>query len=261
MKENYEFIKIVYFDEQFVSDYLQMQEGGELKKTREFLSDVQSGFEASGKANAHVGAKESIITKLFGFNLGISAQAGGDISRKREHILKNTLQNTLLVDFLELLKDKNKREGIEIFEQIQAKPKENSFTCMMLMSPYFKIMDGKVDLEANNPLKMDPTKLEAALERGRGFYEFIGSNNGEKFVIRVNKNSFRNGYTMSDLPKMQLDYYAVKVGRIRPEELSVDEEFKFGIGRSVSCNFERESNDAHAEYLDVYDAVIAGVTR
>lgn len=258
MKENHEFIKVVYFDEQFVSDYLQMQEGGKLEKTREFLSDVQSNLEASGKVNAKAG---NIFTKLIGFNLGISAQAGGDISRKKEHILKNTLQNTLLVDFLELLKDKNKREGIEIFEQIQAKPKENSFTYMMLMSPYLTIMDGKVDLEANNPLKMDPTKLEAALERGRGFYEFIGSNNGKEFVIRVNKNSFRNGYTMSDLPKMQLDYYAVKVGRIRPEELSVDEEFKFGIGRSVSCNFERESNDAHAEYLDVYDAVIAGVTR
>ena len=37
------FLKIVYFDESFVADFMQIIAGGELKKTTEFITEVNLG--------------------------------------------------------------------------------------------------------------------------------------------------------------------------------------------------------------------------
>ena len=39
------FLKIIYFDESFVADFLQIIAGGELKKTTEFITEVSIGLE------------------------------------------------------------------------------------------------------------------------------------------------------------------------------------------------------------------------
>lgn len=36
------FIKIIYFDESFVADFMQIIAGGEIKKTTEFISNVSA---------------------------------------------------------------------------------------------------------------------------------------------------------------------------------------------------------------------------
>ena len=40
--ENNSFLKVIYFDESFVADFMQIIAGGELKKTTEFISEVNS---------------------------------------------------------------------------------------------------------------------------------------------------------------------------------------------------------------------------
>lgn len=45
--ENTNFLKIVYFDEAFVADFMQIIAGGELKKTTEFITEVNSGIEGT----------------------------------------------------------------------------------------------------------------------------------------------------------------------------------------------------------------------
>ena len=49
---NTNFLKIIYFDETFVADYMQIIAGGELKKTTEFVTEASS--EISGHAGAGV---------------------------------------------------------------------------------------------------------------------------------------------------------------------------------------------------------------
>ena len=65
--ENTNFLKIIYFDEAFVADFMQIIAGGELKKTTEFVTEACS--EISGHAGAGVGIDTEIkgLPKLFKF--------------------------------------------------------------------------------------------------------------------------------------------------------------------------------------------------
>ena len=66
---------------------------------------------------------------------------------------------------------------------------------------------------------------------------------------------------MSDLPKMQLTYYGINVGKIDKSDLQVQKEFEFGITTSsVRANYaDNDENSMESSKLDVYDVVLAGV--
>lgn len=68
---------------------------------------------------------------------------------------------------------------------------------------------------------------------------------------------------MSDLPKMQLTFYAIRVGEIDKTDLSAEKEFEFGTSQvSQRINYSDLNNqtirDSKAE---VYDVVLAGVVK
>lgn len=111
--DNSNFLKIIYFDEAFVADFLQIIAGGELKKTSEFLSEVQSEVDAKADMDVTAGTEKKGLPKLFslfsGANLNVGANVSGDISYKRDRIVKNILENTLLADFILFLKDEKKQ--------------------------------------------------------------------------------------------------------------------------------------------------------
>ena len=71
-----------------------------------------------------------------------------------------------------------------------------------------------------------------------------------------------SNYTMSDLPKMQLTYFAIKVGKINKQDLRVEKEFEFGTNKSSKrADYTGESNDQETTEIDVYDVVLAGVVE
>ena len=72
------------------------------------------------------------------------------------------------------------------------------------------MIDGELPIQTDDgsAMKIDITKIEEAIEKGRGYYEFLATIEGQDIVLRFNRNAFRNSYTMSDLPKMRLTYYA-----------------------------------------------------
>lgn len=202
-----DFLKIIYFDEPFVSDFLQIIAGGELKKTSEFLSELHNGAEVGAEIGAKAGSDVKGIAKLFsifsGIDINVSGKASADISYNRDRIIKNILENTLLSDFVSILKadarrTKNKKcRRIEAFEKMVVKPVKNSFSYFMLIAPYLSMMDGKVDLDRSE-LKIDPSKIEQALDKGRGFYEFVGNDGEESFIIRFNRQSFSHSISISE---------------------------------------------------------------
>lgn len=210
------FLKIIYFDEAFVADFMQIIAGGELKKTTEFITEVNSGIEGNAGIEGGIGTEKNGLSKIFSFLSGatLNAEAGinANLSRKSDRIAKNILENTLLADFIALLdsdkrRTKNKRcSGIKIFPEVVVRPEVNSFSYMMLIAPYLSIIDGELPfkISESDAMKIDITKIEEAIEKGRGYYEFVATVNGKDVILRFNRSAFRNSYTMSDLPKCNL---------------------------------------------------------
>ena len=237
--DNNNFLKIIYFDEAFVADFMQIIAGGELKKTTEFITEVNSDIEGNAGVDVGIGTEKNVFSKVFSFLSGatINAEVGANanLARKSDRIAKNILENTLLADFIALLdadkrRTRNKRcTGIEIFSNITVRPEVNSFSYMMLIAPFLSMIDGELPIKTDdgNAMKIDITKIEEAIEKGRGYYEFIATINSKDVILRFNRSAFRNSYTMSDLPKMQLTYYAIRVGKINKTDLQVQKEFEF----------------------------------
>ena len=78
-------------------------------------------------------------------------------------------------------------------------------------------------------------------------------------------NSFRNGYTISDLLKMNLSIYAIKVGKTTLDMLDVNKELGMNVSIIPKDNpsYEGQSEEAEnvstAQVLDVFDVLLAGV--
>lgn len=242
--ENNSFLKVIYFDESFVADFMQIIAGGELKKTTEFISEVNSEMGAEAGVDGSVGTEKNGLSKIFSFlsgaSINLEAGAHANIARKSDKIAKNIIENTLLADFIALLdadkrRTKNKRcTGIKIFPKVIVRPEVNSFSYMMLIAPFLSMIDGELPIQTDDgsAMKIDITKIEEAIEKGRGYYEFLATIEGQDIVLRFNRNAFRNSYTMSDLPKMRLTYYAIHVGQIEKSDLQVQKEFEFGTTKS-----------------------------
>lgn len=267
------FLKIVYFDEAFVADFMQIIAGGELKKTTEFITEVNSEIDGNLAGQASVGTEKNGLTKLFSYLSGvkINAEAGAsaELTRKSDRIAKNILENTLLADFITLLESdkrrtKNKRcSGIKVFPDVVVRPEVNSFSYIMLIAPFLSMIDGKLPFRTDDDqvMEIDITKIEGAIEKGRGYYEFVATIDGKDIILRFNRNAFRNSYTMSDLPKMKLTYYAIHVGQIEKTDLQVSKEFEFGTVRAAKrMNYDSilEGNTISSD-IEVYDVVLAGI--
>lgn len=266
------FLKIIYFDESFVADFLQIIAGGELKKTTEFITEVGSELKGEGDAKIEVSTEKKGLPKIFsvlsGVSLAASAEGSAEMSRKRDRIARNILENTLLADFISILeadtrRTKNKKcTGIEIFKDVTIRPEVNSLTYFMLIAPFLNMLDGRVPLKTDDgqELKLDLKKIGEAINEGRGYYEFVADCNGKEVILRFNHMAFRNNYTMSDLPKMQLTYYAIKVGSINKNDLKVEKEFEFGTEKfSKRLDYTGADTLKDDMNVDVYDVVLAGV--
>lgn len=267
------FIKIIYFDESFVADFMQIIAGGELKKTTEFISNINMGAKANAETGVDVKNDNVGIPKLLEFLTGASinarAKMGAETSYNKDRIVKNILENTLLADFLDLLKndqkrkDENKRcKGIHIFPALKVKPEPNSFTFFMLAAPFLTMVNGDVPFkdEDGNNFTLDVKQIGDAIDSGRGYYEFIAHYDSKDIILRFNISAFRNNYTMSDLPKMQLNYYAIYVGRSHKSKLQIQCEFEFGTKTISRADYSGLSSIEESSLeLEVYDVILAGV--
>ena len=270
------FVKVIYFDEGTAADYMQITSGGELKKTTEFITDVTGDAGSEAKAEVNVNTKGKGLPTLFkaltgiGFEATVEGHAG--VEAKKGKIAKTILENTLLADFVELIdtdskkkKEENKNHtAIKQFECVKLYPQVNSFTYFMLMAPFFTMIDGNVPINGDNGEKftLDVSKIEAAISRGRGYYEFVTTINKKEVIFRFSSTAFRNNYTLSDIPKMELSLYAVSVGSIDRKKLDLTVEFQFGVVAKDRIEYGGETikSDQNSQ-IDVYDVILAGTAE
>lgn len=269
------FVKIIYFDEGTAADYMQITSGGELKKTTEFVTNVSGETGLDVDLDVNVGKKKSGVSSLFkaltGFGIDASIHGNADVEAKKDKIAKTILENTLLADFVDLIDTDSRKKkessknhtAIKQFKNMQLYPQVNSFSYFMLMAPFFTMINGQmpIDFDEGQVFNLDITKIEEAISRGRGFYEFIAidENDHKEKIFRFSSVAFRNNYTMSDIAKMQLSLYAVHVGSIDKNKLDISREFEFNAISKDRIEYDEKVEEKATREIDVFDVILAGI--
>lgn len=242
-------IKIVYFDEESASDYLDVSAGGKVASTSEDVRERAQ--EMHGKVEAGLIAKMSWLPFL-----GASGElsAGAAASAAGKSILNKTLSNTILTDYL--AKADGDRQVLKLRDLRVTAPKD-SMAFMKMFTPYMvmlNIEDAPIDL----------TRLDEVLVGAKGYYELLGeSENGPKHVLRFNLKAFRNNYGLTDLGRMRLVFHGVLVGRTTETALGMQAEMLGDAeGKPVTAVALVDGMGTSPDgLLDVYDVILAGVER
>lgn len=263
--------KIVYFDEDSVTDYVQIVAGGELENTTELLKSRDAQEEQSTEANGKVGIG-GVFKALLGWEANVSAEVSAGLSFNSNKMVKNIVKNTILTDFLKIIEDsstsksvsKLPKGAIKQFKGYRITAEENSLSYMVMVSPYLSMLKSGTSIPAGE-FSIAVDKLDNALRHAKGYYEFVGTKGRSRVVLRFNVNSFRNGYTISDLLKMDLSIYAIKVGRTSLENLNVNNELGMNVSiipkdnPSYESGTEVDETTSSSPVLDVFDVLLTGV--
>lgn len=241
------FIKIVYFDEESVSDLLDVSAGGKAASTTEQVRERAANVQS--KAEASMAAKFSWLP-FFGGSAEVSA--GMSASNLGRSILNKTLSNTILTDYLARVDD---HKGVKRLADLQVVARKDSAAFVKMFTPYMAML--KMD-----ELPINLAALDAALDAAKGYYELVGEEqSGTKCILRFNIRAFRNNYGLADLGRMQLVFHGIRVGKADEASLTMAAEMNPSNDEepvTVSQLLDgAETNDDGR--LDVYDVLLAGV--
>ena len=265
--------KIVYFDEDSVTDYVQIIAGGELEKTTQLLKETDTNANADVAISGKAGIS-GVFKALLGLEAQSSAEASMGISLNTNKMAKNIVKNTILTDFLGILNDekqnkksKTSQGSIKKFEGYTISVEKDSLSYIVMVSPYLSMLKGGAGFPAGE-FDIAIEKLDNALKSAKGYYEFIGTKGKIKVVLRFNINSLKNNYKINDLLKMNLSIYAIKVGTTSLAQLNVNKELDIDVYSKTKDNpdyipyDEKKTSDDETDKnrrLDVYDVLLAGV--
>ncbi|NLD18814.1 MAG: hypothetical protein GX663_01005 [Clostridiales bacterium] len=240
-------IKVVYFDELSATDYLNIYNGGEEVQQKEKIKENTKAL--AEKANINLFAKMNWI-----FAGGsVSGNIDADFAQKNDSIFKTTLSNTVLTDYLEKAK---LDERIEKIENVFVRPPKNSIAFFKMFTPFLVMTKAEIEIEEG--FCLDVSKLDDAFKNGKKYYEMIAENSKKQCVLRFNIGAFRNNYGIADISKMDLKYFAVKVGTTEEYLLDIGKEFSMEE-KVISSAFEIIDGNDVGNHLDVFDVVLAGV--
>lgn len=239
--------KIVYFDEDSATDYLIMQNGGAL-----VIEDTDED-----KMGTHSEVKIGAKLKLLFNSLFIKGDAAIDsnigVYTSGQNLIKTTITNTTLSDFLDVLDADN--PDIECLEVFQIQVVENSIAYFQTITPYLGMAEGKFKVDEN--LAISINKMYDTLKLGKGYYELLGRRSDKECILRFNNRSFKNNYGITDLLQMNLKYYGIKVGVGCKDQLDFTKMLTVPKTRTIT-SLDGDIKD-NPDELPIYDIVLAGV--
>ena len=264
--------KIVYFDDESITDYVQIAAGGELQSTTELLNSREGKEKQSGGLSAK-GGIGGVFKALLGWEASANAEVSAELGFSSNKMVKNIVKNTILTDFLKLLDSEEKKKNppkanngiIKKFEGYNISAEKDSLSYIVMVSPYLSMLKSGSSVPAGD-YNIAIDKLESALKKAKGYYEFVGTKGRSKVILRFNISSFKNGYTISDLLKMNLSIYAIKVGKTTIDKLKVNKELDMenSILTKDNPSYEETEDKISTDTLvnrslDVFDVLFAGV--
>lgn len=240
-------IKIVYFDEESVSDLLDIVAGGKETSSKELSKKRAAEIEA--EASAKAAAKFNWLP-FFGGSAEASAAANASIIG--HSILNKTLSNTILTDYLSKI---GELKGVERLADLTVSARNGSAAYMKMYTPYFAML--KLDEVPVNLAELDNTLLSA-----KGYYELLGqSADGSKYILRFNIQAFRNNYGLVDLGRMRLVFHGIQVGEATESSLTMQAEMapKSDPAPLTGLDIVDGTSTEPSALLDVYDVILAGI--
>lgn len=251
--------KIVYFDEDSVTDYVQMVLGGKLEKTTELLKESNKAVEGKGEGKVSISSFLAALVKIKG---EATAEVDIDTSFNTSKMAKNIVKNTILTDFIDIVSGDEKYNGIKKFENYNILAPKDSLTYVALIAPYFSMLKGGNGIQAGE-YNIAIEKIENTLKNAKGYYEFLGEKESCQVIFRFNIKAFRNNYKASDLMKMDIAIYAIKVGKTDLSNLNFNNEFELEdsviVDNPSYVNEEKNNENFDDAEVDVYDVLLAGV--
>jgi hypothetical protein len=242
------FVKLVYFDEESASDFLDITAGGKVASSSEKIRDRT--VDTHAKVESGLAAKFSWLPFI---GASAEASAGVDVSRVGHSILRKTLSNTILTDYLAAFSEDP--ANITRLDKLALVAPKDSMAFMKMYTPYMIVL-------RDEDMGLNVSRLDEALEGAKGYYELLATGQGgKKTVLRFNLQAFRNNYSLSDLIRMNLIFHGVHVGSTRENELGMQAEMDKVTGQqqiSVAEILDGGQAPNHAS-LDVYDIILAGV--
>ena len=241
-------MKVVYFDETAATDYITIQNGGQIDwsttENKERLAKIIAEIDVQAKGGFN----------LFSFiKSSLSGNANVNLDTNTSKLIKSTVTNTLLTDYISMA---SKDKIIRQFHNDGVYAPKNSISMYRMYSSYLNIVP-------KEQIPIDLEGLNNALLGERGYYQMLLNSEKEpSCVLRFNINAFKNDYSLADLSKMNLSYFGVKVGQCTKEQLSLEKEFEINTSTNtpdVKKIVTGDTSKSFIQYLDVYDIVLAGV--
>ncbi|WP_195968825.1 DUF6414 family protein [Streptococcus salivarius] len=251
--ENFLYGKIVYLDEQAVFDFLELHQNGIQSDIIKHVSENMVEVDAEGKVGM------SLLTRL---KIGFS----GNASYQRSGVVESQITSTLLSNLKKLVINKESSSKVEYLDNIKLFIEKDSpafyrnITPVLDMISDIEKMNSFTDDDKNNFKGIEIKNIERTLDRLSGYYEIKGiSSDNKEMILRFNISGLRNNYTLSDLTKMDIKLYGIKVGKID----SIDLSFNTMLDRLSRQNQSKIGIDFDAEQEDnmipIYDILVAGV--
>lgn len=251
--ENFLYGKIVYLDEQAVFDFLELHQNGIQSDIIKHVSENMVEVDAEGKVGM------SLLTRL---KIGFS----GNASYQRSGVVESQITSTLLSNLKKLVINKESSSKVEYLDNIKLFIEKDSpafyrnITPVLDMISDIEKMNSFTDDDKNNFKGIEIKNIERTLDRLSGYYEIKGiSSDNKEMILRFNISGLRNNYTLSDLTKMDIKLYGIKVGKID----SIDLSFNTMIDRLSRQNQSKIGIDFDAEQegnmIPIYDILVAGV--
>lgn len=224
--------------------------------------------ESSRQIDGNVSAKAgfgTVLSALLGINISGNAETGASANFNTNKMVRNIVKNTILTDFLAVIREKQDT-SIKRFCGYKISAPKESLTYVALISPYLSMVKGGTGIPAGD-FNIAVEKLDNTLKTAKGYYEFLGTKNSnqsfEQVIFRFNIDAFRNNYKAPDLMKMDITIYAIYVGRSSLSKLNFDNEFDIEshgkIDNPVYTGIEVDEEDKTDTVIDVYDVLLAGV--
>lgn len=245
-------IKVIYFDEEAAIDYITISDGG--KTISEIVNTQKESDSSSTEGQLEIGAGLPFFNWIkLKSKIGVNA----NITNMNDEVIKSTLSNTILTDYLNKVKEDN---CVEKFTKYKIVPIDDSISYYKLYTPYTLLI--KKELNDKISDEVDITKLDDVLKEVKGYYEFLGKKEDQKIIFRFNISSFKNNYKISNLLSMDLLLYGVKVGSANLSDFSIEKEFNVN-NTDITVDDVLGNADGNSQIyneLPIYDIVLAGVT-